>query len=77
MYIIAKDILRILYILLFLAFISGLFSVSAGANNMMHVKQIIDAIMKNKFGNIKYLQSSGVPIKNIMDVIQQYILLEA
>ena len=77
MYIIANNILKILYFFLLLAFISGLFTVSAGAYSAKLNKHIIDTIMKNILGNMIFLHINGIPIKAILEDIQHQILFEA
>jgi len=74
---IAKMTLMNLYLFLFFALIKGLFNVSAGANKIKLIKQIIENNIKNQSGKSKFVQISGIPIKEILEVIQHHKLFEA
>ena len=76
-YIIEIIIDNILYHFLFFLFISGLFSVSAGANIPINTVSGINNIIFTINGIVSLIHKNGNNIKNSVDDIRQSILLFA
>ena len=76
-YIIPIITVKTLYIILRFFLISGLLTVSAGANNIKFINDILAIINNIYIGNVIYLHINGIPINVGTDVIQQIQDLEA
>ena len=76
-YVIAIIVDNALYIFLLVLFIIGLFSVSAGENKYIPIIDIIPIIIFVVMFSFVYIDNSGNPRKNIVDVIKHIHDLEA
>jgi len=76
-YIIPIITVKTLYIILRFFLISGLLTVSAGANNIKFINDILAIINNIYIGNVIYLHINGIPINVGTEVTQQIQDLEA